>query len=246
MLKKHLLSLPDKPFRLNDITIWPVTFFLSIGLLTTFLSKDPRYLAVTVMATIAWRALHHFSQGINQLCIEEYFDTASEYLLASPVETKHFVIAGTIIGAIKMAVIITLIALTATLFFQFPPISIPALAGAIAINAVFGVQLGLILLGLTYTYGNESAVASYIITDAISILSAAFFPIALLPWPMQAIALLLPSTHAFALIKASQGIEAFNPIAAIATLTAWLVAAILIHNYLLKNARKKGTLVRIK
>jgi len=131
-------------------------------------------------------------------------------------------------------------------FFQLPAINVPAFATSLLILAIFGIELGVLLLGINYFFGNEAFVITFAISDVISVLSAVFFPLAVLPGPIQALAAFLPSTHAFSLIKSSYGIEPFDPLLAVATLLLWGILAAAANRWLYNKARKQGKLLKLK
>ena len=76
--------------------------------------------------------------------------------------------------------------------------------------------------------------------------SGVFYPITVFPAPVQALARLLPTTHAFDLLQATLGLAPAQPGLFFATLLPWLAAAILFTNLALARARRDGKLVKMK
>lgn len=246
LVTKSMRLAKNDQFRLFDITIWPVTFFISVTFLTSFLSNDPRMLAMVALGTVGWRAVYHFSNEICDLYRIDYWGSCIDQLLVTPVKTFDFVAAGAIIGAVKLAFVVGVFAILAAFLFPLPAINIPAVFAATAILGIFGIELGLLLLGVYYYYGDSAFAISYAITDVVAVFSGVYYPLALVPEILRPFALALPSTHAFSLMKSTLGIESFDPVLAVVTLVGWGVLALWTHNRLLEKARKQGRLLKIK
>ena len=243
---KQLCILKADWFRLFDVTIWPLTFFLSITLFSTFLTKDPRAIAIGALGVVGWRALYHFSLEVSQMYMDEYWSGAIDYFMVSPVRTIHLALGGAIVATVKFAfVALLLYLLTGLLYSYWMPLS--ALAGACALLAAFGVELGVIMLGFNYYLGQDSFAFNYAISDVLAILSGVFYPLAILPQFLQQVALIFPSTHAFLLTKqAAGGFETFSLLPALATLAVWAVIAVLANRILFEKARKEGKLLKLR
>lgn len=243
---KSLLNLQHERFRWFDITFWPLTFFLSVTLLTTFLTNNPGYLAVSVLGAIGWRAIYHFSTEISRIYMDDYWSAAIEHLMVAPVRTRDFVIAGTAMGTLLFGFVMVLLFGFATMFFPLPPIQWGSFLPALAVLAVFGVELGVILVGANYYFGDESFSVAFLVSEVIAVLSGPFYPLAMLPGGLKYVAMLLPSAHAFSLIKSAYGIEGFDPTVTLLSLVAWAVLSLAINKWLYAKARKEGKLLKLK
>lgn len=66
------------------------------------------------------------------------------------------------------------------------------------------------------------------------------------PRPVQILARLLPTTHAFNLLKATLGKAHGEPGLFLATLGPWLLGGVLFTTWALAKARRDGLLVKMK
>jgi ABC-type multidrug transport system permease subunit len=246
LVQKSLRTAVAEPFRLFEITVWPVTFFLSVTLLASFLTKDKSLIAVIVLSTFGWRAMYQFSNEICDLYRTDFWGSCLEHLLLSPVTTGDFVLAGTVIAAAKLAFSIALTLLLASVFFPLPPINAGVFLLALLMLSVFGIEVGVLFLGLNYFFDEKFFALSYAISDVLAVLSAVFYPLAFLPAWLLPVSMMLPSTHAFSLIKSSYGIEPFNPVLAVLTTVLWGVGAVVANKWLYARARKDGRLLKLK
>jgi ABC-2 type transport system permease protein len=243
---KGFLTMRENMFRLFDVTLWPVLFFLSLAFLSTFLSANETAFAVVVFGSIGWRVLYHFSLEAHQLYIDDYWASASEHLMISAVRTRDFLFSGGVLGLAKSVFISAILYLLALSVFRVPAIEPVTFLVALGILAVFGLSLTLVFLGTDYYFGERGFSAAFYVSDVVSVLSGVFYPLALLPEPMRLLAQLLPPTHAFSLIKSAYGLESFNPALAALTLAGWGVLALAVNRWLYEQARRKGRLLKLK
>lgn len=245
VLKSWIATRANK-HRLFDVTLHPLILFLSVSLLAVSLSKSETAFAVIFLGVIGWRVLYHFCFEVNNIYMTDYWEDAIDHLMFSPYRAREFFLGGAIIAVIKTAFVTLLLFALAALLFHVPAFDASAFLTALAILAVFGFELGVIFIGISYVLGSDAFALTFTISDVVALISGVFYPLALLPSAVRVFSSALPSSHAFSLIKSSYGIEQFDPFLALATLAAWGIAAFLIHKTLYERARKNGTLLQLK
>lgn len=243
---KAVLSVRKNTFRLFDVTIWALTFFLSLTLLASFASGTQNLVGFVVVAAMGWRVLYHFSFEPAHLYVEEYWDDSSDHLLFSPLSLSEMVFAGAVVAFIKLVIVAIVFLLASVLFLGVVPDFLVGL-GAFAFLAVYGLIICVIFLGISFAYGSTSFALVYAVADVIAIFSGVFYPLSMFPDWLRGFALLFPSTYGFALIKNAFGInEVVDPVLAFASLFAWFALALLANKFLWEKARKEGKLLKLK
>ncbi len=243
---KGISTLRANSFRLFDITIWPLTFLISVLLLTAFLAKDSNLFAFVFIGVLGWRVLYHFSIEITTLYMDEYWDQSIDQLMASPIRLRDFAAAGVVLAIIKTMVVTSIFLLFYVLVFGALSFNMLTAVPALLVLALFGLELGLIFLGCAYLYGSDSFAANFAIADMLSVLSGAFYPLTLFPKVIQQIALIFPTTQAFNIVKSSYGLGQADYTLTVITLIAWGAIALLFNKWAFEKARKEGRLLKLK
>lgn len=243
---KGLSTIKSNNFRLFDITIWPLTFLISVLLLTAFLAKDSNLFSFVFIGVLGWRVLYHFSIEITTLYMDEYWDQSIDQLMASPIRLRDFALAGTVLAFLKTIVVTVIFLIFYVLVFGSLTFNFFTTIPALLVLAVFGLELGLIFLGCAYLYGSDSFAANFAIADMLSVLSGAFYPLTLFPPLVQSIALIFPTTQAFNIVKSAYNLGTADYTLTIITLIAWGVIALLFNKWALEKARKEGKIIKLK
>ncbi|HLD58308.1 MAG TPA: ABC transporter permease [archaeon] len=242
---KNFKLLFKNPFRWFDVTFWPLILFFSITIFASYLETDPRILAVVIMGLIGWRAVYHPLMEINTLYMEEYWSNSLGHFFITPIKPIEIVLGGTISALMKFFIVFIMYYLIAVFLYGFSFANFPVFMAAIFFLFLFGISIGMLILGLMFKMASDSFSLSYTVPDIAVLISGVYYPISFLPLPVQAIALLLPSAHAFNLIKASLGLAEFSWVALIITTIAWLLGTYLFMQWAFRSAKKSGKLVRV-
>ncbi len=114
------------------------------------------------------------------------------------------------------------------------------------LRAACGLVLAVFSLGVAFLKRGDAFAFIFAFPDVIAVLSGVFYPVTVFPRPVQAFAQLLPTTHAFNLLKSTLGQAPAEPGLFLATLLPWLAAGILFTQWALAKARREGKLVKMK
>ncbi|MDO8657523.1 MAG: ABC transporter permease [Candidatus Levybacteria bacterium] len=120
-------------------------------------------------------------------------------LFISPLSITEYMIAQMLSGTIKSLFTFSLISMLAAVLFNFNILNVGLLnLFLFYINLViFAWSFGIFVLGLIFRYGTRIQSLAWGLIFVIQPLTAAFFPIEVLPKPIQSISNLLPPTHIF-------------------------------------------------
>lgn len=242
---KSLMLLKQSPFRLFEMTIWPLTSLFAFVFLVTAFSPDPGVLTIVILGMVGWQAVHQGQMGIAFNYTDEYWSNSLAHLWISPLRLSEFVLGGIITGILKFLITATI--LLAAMFFTYgfvvPNWGLFVLA--LAALFLFGVCIGMLNVGLMFLVGENAIALIWTLADIFVVLSGVYYSIELLPGPVKLFAQGLPSTYAFDVIKSTAGHAVANWPVLMGLLGTWLFATFGFLNWAFKRAQQKGKLVRV-
>ncbi|MBI4044107.1 MAG: ABC transporter permease [Candidatus Diapherotrites archaeon] len=232
-------------FRWFDITLWPLILLFSITFFVSFLESDARILSMVVLGIMGWRAVYHIQMEIASNYMEEYWSNSLTHLFITPVRIVELVFGGLLSGALKFFMVFTMYYIVAWWFYGFAITNWPVVLFAFFFLMVFGIALGMITLGLMFLFSSNAFSLSFTVPDIFVLISGVYYPVSVLPGPVQAFALLLPSAHAFNLLKSTLGFAEYDLLALVVSSIVWLIASYLFVSMAFRHAKKTGKLVRV-
>ncbi|MEW6749111.1 MAG: ABC transporter permease [Candidatus Micrarchaeota archaeon] len=243
---KNLNSLKRNSFRLADVFIWPMIFLFTLTFFITYLGSDPVYLDMIILGMMGWRVVYFLNLEMVSSFTEEYWSKSLPYLMASPISRIEMALGAAGSGSLKAIFVVGIYLVMTNLLYGFTVSDWPLFLTAMAFMGIVGFTLGLITLGLGYFMKEEAFNIAFIIPDVTVLLSGVYFTIdSVYPGWLIPYIRLLPSVHAFDLLKSMVGIGQAD-LASLALLSAiWLAAAYLFNGFLYEKARKEGKLARL-
>lgn len=247
----HRRSVP----RTLEIVFWPVMDLFVWGFVALYvesLSADPRVriVAILVNAMIFWDILYRSQQSISISFTEDIWTQNILNLLASPLRIKEWVLAAFLYGLAKTALITLLLSLLAWTLYSTHVVEavgfylIPLMANLL----FFGWALGIFTSGLVIRWGHAAEALNWGIPFLIQPLSAVFYPVSVLPPPLQAVAKLIPGTYVFEGMREviNTGSMPWRETVAAALLNlVWFAAGACFFSAMFKSAYRTGRLGKL-
>ena len=202
LLLRYLLLVRRDPSRVVDMFYWPLVDIVMWGLLTWFIAQSgtnlPNALAVFLGAAILWNVFFRAAQDVSVSFLDDLWARSLVTLFASELTFVEFGIAITLVGAIKVVFALAAMATMAWLLYAFDVFTLGWALLPFAANLVlFGWTLGLISLAIILRFGGRWAILSWSLPFLVMPVSCVFWPEAVLPAPLRAVARALPSSHVF-------------------------------------------------
>jgi ABC-type polysaccharide/polyol phosphate export permease len=243
---KNLYSLKRNSFRLADIFIWPMIFLFTLTFFVTYLGTDKMYLNMIILGMIGWRVIYFLNLEMVSTFTEEYWSKSLPYLMASPISRLEMALGSALSGLIKAIIVVFIYLIMTNILYGFVVTDWALFIIAMFFMAIIGFTMGLFTLGLAYFMKEDAFNIAFIVPDVIVLLSGVYFTIdSVYPAWVIPIIRLLPSVHAFDILKAMVGIGQVEPIMLIATSACWLAASYLFNGWMYERARKAGKLARL-
>lgn len=237
-----------------ELIFWPTLELLLWGFLSVFIQGQtegdfPYFAKFLIGAMIFWDVLFRAQQGVAISFLEDVWTRNLLNLFVAPIRLSEYLSATCIIGCLRVAVTVALLALFAQALyafnlFEFEWKLIPFFGNLL----LFGWSLGMISTAFILRWGLAAESLAWAVPFLIQPISAVFYPVSVLPVPLQTVAWLLPSTYVFEGMRGviSTGEMQWNSL----LISILLNAAFLIFSsgffaFMFNVARNKGLLVKI-
>jgi len=196
----HKRSLP----RTLEVIFWPVMELLVWGFLVMYLrsfelSTVSTAVVFLINAMIFWDILYRSQQGVTISFVEEIWTQNVINLLVSPLKIWEWIASTFLYGMLKTIVITCVLAILAYFLYAFD------LVGSIGLLVIplvfqlllFGWAVGMITSGLMIRFGHSAEALIWGVPYLIMPLSAIYYPLDVLPVPLQVISRCIPTTYVF-------------------------------------------------
>lgn len=182
-----------------DIFFFPLINILLFGLISRFISKGTSNNQFLLLGILLWEIVTIVQYNVTVSTMWEVWSHNLTNIFISPLSIGEYLTAHVVAGIIKTASVLALLAFTTNAFFHFNLLNIGvANLFLFAINlTIFAVWIGFTLLGFIFRFGTRMAAISWGVIFLFQPLTAAFFPISVLPHWLQTVAHVFPATYVF-------------------------------------------------
>jgi ABC-2 type transport system permease protein len=190
------------PQRAFPIFIWVAVDILLWGFLTRYLNTVSQgsfnFVPALLGAVLLWDFLTRVMQGVTMAFFEDVWSRNFLNLFATPLHISEY-LAGLVIAAIGASFLslVVMIAFARAAFGLSFLTYGTALAPFIAVLFVTGIAMGVAAAGLVLRLGPASEWLIWPIPMIVSPFAGVYYPVAVLPVWMRAIATVLPPSHVF-------------------------------------------------
>ena len=203
--RRHWYVLRRSPHRLFDITIWPLVDVLLFGSIATFFATSAggdagrRGFGYLLAGIVLWHVVYQSQIGLSTGFLEEAWTRNLLNLMVTPLREWEYVAGVVVLGMMKVALGVGLVALLAVVAFAFDVTTLGfSLVPIAAVLLVTGWVIALVVIGLVLRFGAGAEALAWGILFVALPLSGAVYPVDALPAALRPVAVLLPTTHAFA------------------------------------------------
>jgi ABC-2 type transport system permease protein len=258
MVRRYLYLLLSSWPRILDLMYWPLVQMLTWGFLQTYLLRAANTGPLTgglglaagtlIGAMLLWDMLFRGQLGFSVSFLEEMWSRNMANLLMSPLRPSEFIMALMAMSLVRLAIGFVPITLLAILFFGFNLWGLGVALGFFFANLILtSWSVGLVSSGLVLRYGLAAESLVWTIMFLMQPLACVFYPLSILPPPLQLFALALPPTYVFEGLRAlltrhELRLDLMGE--AFALNLIFFSAAVGIFHLLLRRARRAGTLLQ--
>jgi len=232
---------------------WPVVNMLVWGFTSNFLVHKFTSAAVVGNVLLAGVLLMEIftrsSITMLMLFLEEIWSRNLGHLFASPLRLREYTLGLVLVSFTRVLLSVTPAILIAWELFGFSLFSLGwPLLPFVLLLALSGFWYGLLILALLFRHGLAAEWLAWMATWLLTPMMAAYYPVSVLPRPLQMVAHALPGTYVFESMKsllATGELHPENLWAALALNLAYLPIAGLIFWKAYQGARRRGGLLQM-
>lgn len=190
-----------------DVFFFSIVSVIVFGFISVFLVGSASSLAAhyLLMGLILWEIIRITQYSMSVSALWNIWSRNLSNMFIAPLTISEYLIAHMLSGTIKALGTFMLASLIAMAVFGFSIFS-TGFANLLLffINlTLFAWSTGIIILGVIFRYGTRIQALAWNIIFLFQPLTAAFFPVSVLPQPLQSLAYLFPPTYIFEAARAS-------------------------------------------
>jgi ABC-2 type transport system permease protein len=196
-----------------DLLVFSLMTVVVFGFVTRFLvgAMNPSAGSYLILGLLLWEVIRVNQYSLSVGSLWNIWSRNMSNLFIAPLSLTEYIVAHVLSGLIKTAVIFVVISAIAAYGFHFNILRLGALNLALffANLTVFSWAVGLVVLGLIFLYGTRIQALAWGLIFLFQPLTAAYFPVRILPPVLQSVAYALPPTFVFE--AARQALDATAP-----------------------------------
>jgi ABC-2 type transport system permease protein len=251
--RRHAYVLQRSPHRSFDIVVWPAVDTLLFGSIGVFASTRAQSGAQQIglylfAGVVLWHVVYQAQIAVSTGFLEETWSRNVLNLMVTPMREWEYLAGLALFGLVKLVLGVGMVAFVAWLFYAFNVTTMGF--GLLPVSALLlacGWAIALFVIALVLRFGNGAEALAWGILFVVMPLSGVFYPISALPWALRPIAVMLPTTHAFAAGRAyaSGGATPWRELGLATLGTVGLCAVALVYlAWMMRVFRRRGLVTR--
>lgn len=236
---------------LVDLPFWSLMTVVVFGFVTRFLSTvmNPTVAHYLYLGTLMWEILRVTQYSMSLGALWNVWSHNFSNMFITPLSMPEYVVAQMISGAIKAVVLFVLVGVIAALVFDFNLFSMGfgTLTLAFLNLLCFAYSIGLFILGIIFRLGTRIQALAWGLVLIFQPLTAAYYPVNVMPPALQVVALGLPPTYVFEAARAglsSAEIRWDWAGLAAAENAAYFALSVWFFQYMYRRSRQTGQFAR--
>jgi ABC-2 type transport system permease protein len=254
LMYRHLVLFRTSWPRLFEIIYWPMVSMLVWGFTSRFfaarMGSPGAVMAGTLLGgVILWEVCLRSQMGFSVSFLEEIWSRNLGHLFVSPLRPKEMLTAFAGLAVLRMLIGVVPAALLAWGLYAFNVLTVgPVIVLFVAALVFTGFAVALMVISLIMRHGQGAEALAWSVMFGMAPISAIYYPVSVLPKPVQLVAQCLPTTHVFEGMRASlaTGRIAWHQLGwAVLIDLIWLAAGFVLFVREFRHARVTGALVTI-
>lgn len=234
-------------FTLFELVFWPFIGLLSIGLLTRFLELGDDMVAFVLVGAIALSILQISQIDVAYILLFDLWSKSIKQTFVAPVRGYHLVLGAMLFGVIRgVAVFLVLAAASRHLFgFDFLAGGVVTVVVFLAGTFVTAASIGMVVCISILLFGQRADVAAWTLSGIMMLVSGVYYPVSILPGPLQILSKSIPLTYLLEYYRSAYGYGDHQILLGIALALLYFMASLLILNLAIERARRTGMMLRL-
>jgi len=183
-----------------DICVFPLVNLAIFGFLSLYLGGSHSVAAQYVLlGMLLWQIIWITEYSVSIGSLWNIWSRNLSNMFIAPLKVQEYILAHALSGIVKACAMFCIGAILSYFIFHFN-ILILGIGPIILVFinfTIFAFAMGIAMLGLIFRYGTRIQAFAWGIVPIFQPLSAAFYPLNVMPLPLQFIAYLFPPTYTF-------------------------------------------------
>lgn len=233
-----------------DTLLFPLINVILFGYIMAYIGSDGALDGqVFLVGVLLWQMMVIMQYNGTVTTMWNIWSHNLTNIFIAPISSRDYLVAQGLAALIRTLVIGLFLALGAWVVFDFSLLSLgfTNLVLFMCNLLIFAYALGVMFLGVIFRYGVRVQAISWGAIYVLQPLTAAFFPVAVLPSFLQSIAYTLPPTYVFEAARAALVTPSVNwryAFIAFALNLIYLTLGVLLFLYLFKKSKQSGQFAR--
>lgn len=237
-------------FTIFEIVFWPIVNLLSVGLLTTFLQAEPGTVVFVLVGTFALSTVQVCQLDVAYAALFDMWSRSIKHQLVAPIRPWHLLLGSWLMGLMRGTLVFMLQAAVSHWMFGVNVLAhgvAPALALLAGLLLSAG-GIGLLVCTLLMLFGLRAEVSAWSGVSLILLLCGVYYPVSVLPAPLQVVAAAVPLTHFLEAFRAQLG---YAPVFKEPLVRGYVLAAVYVAGgyalfaWAIQRARRTGMLLKL-
>ena len=190
---------------LVDIFVYPIMNIIVFGFISKFLlgfTNQSSFLSL-IIAMLFWQLFSTSQYSVSIPTLWNIWSHNLTNLFASPITLSEYFISHAVTALVKSLIVFIIGSGIAYLQFGFSVLQLPLFFLFIMMINLYisGISIGLVLIGLIFAKGTRIQALTWGVVSIIQPLAAVFYPLSIIPEPLQSVSRILPLTYMFEALR---------------------------------------------
>ncbi|MDQ6673562.1 MAG: ABC transporter permease [Chloroflexota bacterium] len=191
---------------LVDLPFFSLMTVVVFGFVTKFLSSvmNPTVAQYLYLGTMMWEITRVAQYSMSLGALWNVWSHNFSNMFITPLSMPEYILAQILSAAVKALLLFAVVAVVAAVVFDFNILHMGfGNLALLFLNLLcFGYSMGLVILGIILRLGTRIQALAWGLVLIFQPLTAAYYPLSVMPPPLQAVARLLPPTYVFEAARA--------------------------------------------
>jgi len=236
-----------------DLFFFSFVFVIAFGFVTTFLTNSVNAAAAKflLLGILLWEIIRITQYSMSVGALWNVWSHNLSNMFVAPISLKEYMLAHVVSGGIKALIVFGGLSIVAANLFGLNVLDLGLnnLALHFINLTIFSWSIGIILLGVIFRFGTRIQALAWGFVYIFQPLTAAFFPVKVLPPFLQTFAYTLPPTYVFEAARQNLVNPAidWNLFSTAFILNIfYLIAAIWFFNLMFRESKNAGQFARLE